>query len=110
MNILPRHEEAIIPIEKFTKYALEPAKDIDKAIAFEIALGYNLDNANELIENIRQNLPKYPAIERGDDGFGMRYQVIMNLTGINGKSANVLTGWIDDRVNGQMRLTTAHVD
>ena len=49
-------------------------------------------------------------MQKGDVGFGMRYEVIMNLTGPNGRSANVLTGWIDDNNNGEMRLTTAHID
>jgi len=39
-----------------------------------------------------------------------QYEVIMEITGANGKIAKVLTGWIDDSSNGEMRLTTAHVD
>ena len=110
MNRLPKIDEAVISIEKFTKYCLDPKADRDKAIAFKEALGYNLDNANRLIANIRHNLPYYPAKPKGDLGYGMRYEVIMNLTGPNGKTAKVLTAWIDDAKNGQMRLTTAHVD
>ena len=110
MNLLPRHDKAVIPIEKFTEYCLNPKKDIDKATAFSDALGYNEHNAYRLIANIKHNLSNFPAIQKGDLGFGMRHEVIMNLTGPNGKSANVLTGWIDDKINGEMRLTTAHVD
>ena len=40
----------------------------------------------------------------------MTYEVIMDITGPNGKTAKVLTAWIDDRNNGEMRLTTIHVD
>ena len=38
------------------------------------------------------------------------YEVVMNLVGPNGKAAKVLTGWIDDKNNGEMRLTTVHID
>ena len=110
MTILPRHDDVVIPIEKFTKYCLNPEMQPDKTIAFDMALGYNLDNVSELITNIRHNLSKFPATQKGDSGHGMKYEVIMNLTGANGKSANVLTAWIDDKDIGQMRLTSAFVD
>jgi hypothetical protein len=34
----------------------------------------------------------------------------MNIKGENGKIAKVLTAWIDDTSNGEMRLTTMFVD
>lgn len=107
---LPRFEEAVIPNEKFLQYALNPEKSPDKAQAFEEALGYTLENADDLIEQIRENLPKFNAKEKGDNGYGMRYEVIMRLKGPNGKEANVLTAWIDDKTNGEMRLTSAYID
>ena len=110
MNTLPRHYEAIIPIEKFTKYALDSDNEPNKAEAFEQALGYNKGNANWLIANIRYNLSEYPAIPKGNKGFGMTYEVVMNLTGANGKTAKVKTGWIDDASNNEIRLVTAFVD
>jgi len=33
----------------------------------------------------------------------------MVLTGVNGKSANVMTAWLDDKITGKMRLTSAYV-
>ena len=107
---LPKYERSVIPKAKFTEYALNPAKDPDKAKAFELALGYTSENADHLIEQIRSNLPLYKAVEKGDRGYGMTYEVIMDITGPNGKTAKVLTAWIDDRNNGEMRLTTVHVD
>lgn len=107
---LPKYENSVIPRAKFTEYALNPAKDPNKAKAFEMALGYTTQNADHLIEQIRSNLPLYQAIEKGDRGYGMTYEVIMDITGPNGKTAKVLTAWIDDRSKGEMRLTTVHVD
>jgi len=109
LDILPNAENAVISIEKFTQYALDPIKEPNKAIAFQTALGYNKNNAEQLIRNILENLPFYMAIEKGDKGFGMQYEVILNLLGANNKYANVLTGWIVDNQTKQTRLTTAYV-
>ena len=107
---LPRYKQAVIPKAKFAQYALNPDKDSDKARAFEKALGYTVDNADELIEQINEKLSSYKAVEKGDKGWGMTYEVIMDITGPNGNTAKVLTGWIDDKNNGEMRLTTVHID
>lgn len=107
---LPKYQEAIIPKEKFTEYALNPEKDANKAKAFKVALGYTKDNAEDLIEQIYNKLPDYEAAERGDKGWGMTYQVIMDITGPNGKTAQVLTVWIKDKDTGKVRMTTVHVD
>ena len=44
--------EARIPMAKLTKYALNPDKAPDKALAFE----NNLSNINKLIENITSHV------------------------------------------------------
>lgn len=107
---LPRYEKAVIPDAKFSSYALNPKKAPDKARAFQLALGYNLSNYQTLIENIRDHLSEAEATAKGDNGFGMRYEVKMNLTGPNGQNANVLTAWIDDEETGEIRLTSVYID
>lgn len=109
--LLPNYKQAIIPEEKFTKYALDinNPKGKDKAIAFEKALGYNLNNYEKLIENIRNNLDKFNAIEKPDKGYGKVYEMIMTLTGENGKNANIKTGWLIDKKTKETRLTSAYV-
>ena len=107
---LPKYENAVIPKEKFTQYALNPEKDPDKAKAFEKALGYTSDKAEELIGQIYNKLPGCEAKEKSDNGWGKRYEIIMDITGPNGKTAKVLTAWIDDKNTGEMRLTSAYVD
>lgn len=107
---LPRYKEVVIPEAKFTQYALNPDKDPNKARAFKEALGYTQENAEDLIQQIREELSKYRAVEKGDRGYGMTYEVVMDITGPNKKTAKVLTAWIDDKNNGEMRLTTVHVD
>lgn len=96
-----------IPIDKFTKYAINQERQPDKAKAFESALGYTSQNVDALIANIQQNLKEEEFVEKGDSGHGMRYENILTLTGANGKTANVLTAWIED--NGDRRLTSVYV-
>ena len=106
---LPRLDEAVIPLPKFTRYALDAESEPDKAKAFELALGYTAENAQALIDNIREHLPEFEAVEKPDKGFGKRYQVILQLTGPNGKTANLLTAWVDDKKSGEMRLTSVYI-
>ncbi|MCL2170902.1 MAG: hypothetical protein FWB71_02015 [Defluviitaleaceae bacterium] len=110
MNILPKIDKLVLPIEKFTKYALDPDGDRNKAIAFEAALGYNINNVDMLIAKVRENIWNFPATKKGENEYGIKYEVIMDIRGPNGKPAKVLTGWIDDIATGEMRLTTIHVD
>lgn len=109
-TLLPRRNAAVIPQAKFTEYALNLAKAPDKAIAFSSALGYDINNVSSLMENIRTNLKRFPATDKGDKGYGKQYEVRMDLTGPNGKTAKVITAWIDDKETGEMRLVSAYVD
>lgn len=97
-----------IPQAKLSGYALNPQKDPNKAKAFEMALGYTMSNAADLEKNIFDHLDKENFVEKGDTGYGMRYENILTLTGPNGKQANVMTAWIDDG-NGGKRLTSIYV-
>ena len=109
MDILPKADEAVISNEKFTKYALDPKNSKGKHLAFQTALGYTLENYISLIDNIRRNIKRFPAIRHPDKGHGIRYSVDMELIGANGKVARVITSWIDDNKTREMRLTSAYV-
>ena len=98
---------AHIPEEKFTKYALDPKRQPDKARAFKESLGYSTDNYHDLIDNIYEHIDESKFVEKGDEGYGMKYEYIMHLHGVNGKEANVLTAWIKD--SDDVRLTSAYV-
>ena len=96
-----------IPEEKFKDYALNFDKSLHKAIAFRDALGYDLDNYQELIKNIQDHIDFDKFIPKGNSGYGMRYEQIMKLTGPNGKEANVLTAWIQE--GSKKRMTSVYV-
>ncbi len=96
-----------IPDEKFTEYALDFNNSYDKAKAFKEALGYTKLNYKELIENINTHFDADKLQERGNNGYGMRYQQVMKLKGVNGKTANVLTAWIE--TDSSLNLTSVYV-
>lgn len=98
---------AKVPKAKLTDYALNPEKAPDKAIAFKTALGYDLNNYEDLMDNIYRNINESKFAEKGNNGHGMRYEYIMRLEGPNGKTANVLTAWIED--GDEKRLTSLYV-
>lgn len=98
---------ASMPPEKFTAYALNPEKAPDKARAFKEALGYDMNNYEDLMQNIESHIDESKFVEKGDIGFGMRYEYVIELEGPNGKKANVLTAWIQD--GEEKRLTSAYV-
>ena len=104
-NVIP----ANIPKEKFTKYALDPIKQPDKARAFKEALGYTIENYEYLIDNIQKNFDESLLKLKASDKYGDRYELVMNLKGANGKNANVCTAWIKENANSEPRLTSAYV-
>jgi vacuolar-type H+-ATPase subunit H len=105
---LPGFKQAELPADKFRRYALDKSKDYDKAVAFEKALGYTKDNYRELQQAIKDQLETAAATKKGSNQYGDKYEVVMNITGPNGKTAKVLTGWL---VNSQgTRMVTVHVD
>ena len=109
MNILPNADNAVIPFEKLTKYSLDFDKNPDKAEAFRLAMGYNKKNSDKLIENIYQNIQRFEAVSKGNNGYGDVYEIVMNMTGENRRSANVLTTWIIENGTDFPRLTNVYV-
>jgi len=109
MDVLPKADDVVIATDKFTKYVLHPKNSNGKHFAFERALGYTLENHNALIENIRTNIKNFPAKMQINKGHGVRYSVEMELLGSNGRRANVMTAWMDDKDTGTMRLISAYV-
>lgn len=98
----------IMPDKKFVNYALDPEKAPDKAIAFKNALGYDKSNYKDLKEKVYAAIREDAFVKKGDNGYGMRYEQVVEITGPNGKTAKVLTAWIQDGNN--KRLVTIHVD
>ena len=102
-------ESIEIPPAKLTQYALNPAGDKNKAKVFESALGYTLDNYQDLIDNIKEGIKKYPMEAHGKNPYGDLFHCDIEVTGPNGKTAIVRTGWIQVFGSSAFRLTTIYV-
>lgn len=106
-GIIKERGNLSLPVAKFTGYALNPGKDINKATAFKKALGYDMTNAEDLIDNILDHVDESKLVAKTDRGHGMLYEYVVQLEGPNGKKSNVLTAWIQD--GKKKRLTSAYV-
>ena len=102
-------KNAIIRIQKLIDYSLNLEKDANKALAFQYALGYTKKNASKLIVNNIKNINCYNTVSKGNNGYGDIYEIIMELTGENGKTANVLTSWIIENGYDYPRLTNVYI-
>lgn len=104
-------ENATIDERKFTEYALNPEKQPDKARAFEMALGYNLKNYESLKKQIREGFKRDNLIGKGSNAQGNKYEMLYEIYGLNGKTAKVLTAWLDDIYDQKdFHLTSLYVD
>jgi hypothetical protein len=112
MNKLPNAEKVKVDRRKLYKYSLNPnntAGGSDKAKVFQSALGYNLSNAEQLVDQIYQNLAACEAVTGKKDHHGQRFTVDMPVTGVNGRTAVVRTGWIIDPGKSIPRMITVFV-
>ena len=108
---LPNFDKAEIKPKKLTDYALNPDHPVggNKARVFKSALGYDKNNAGELIEQIYSKLPESEAVMGKLDQYGQRYTVDMSITGVNGNTATVRTGWIVKTECEIPSLTTLYI-
>ena len=90
-------------------FNLNPQKSKNKAEAFKAALDIELKDAKYLKDAIYEaiNLDGFKYLRT--DKYGERYEQNIRLLGLNGKEANVKTGWIADK-SGKKRLTSVYVD
>jgi hypothetical protein len=98
---LPNYGAAVIEDSKLVGYALNPQSERGqhKARVFESALGFNLSNGQRLKQAIIDALPSQPARLTSDTIFGKKYEVVLPITGINGRTVEVMTIWQFDRLS-----------
>lgn len=109
MNPLPNYEEAVIEDSKFVSYALNPQDDRGryKARVFESALGFNLTNWERLKQAILDAPPFQPATLTSETVFGKKYEIVVPITGANGRTADVITIGQFDRLPDGVHYATA---
>ena len=110
-NAIPNVQSATINPKKLTEYALNPNHPVggNKAKVFESALGYNQSNADDLMRQIYEKLTSSEAVLGKLDEYGQRYTVDIPITGPNGNTVNVRTGWIIKTGSDIPELTTIYV-
>lgn len=110
-NALPNYEKAVILRIKLEGFALDPMHDYGKhhARVFKSALGFEQSNWDTLEQRIREALPYYEAVAKGEDHHGKRYQVTIEVTGPNGRIASVVTAWIIKTDTDYPSLTSTYV-
>ena len=111
-ELLPKYKLAAIPDEKLTGYALNMDHPVgrNKAIVFQKVLGYNVDNRDILLRQVRSGLAKYRAIEKQNTQYGRPFEVTMMICGANGRYAPVKTAWQIDNGSETPRLVSIYVD
>lgn len=95
--------------EKFTEYLFNKgnAHGWAKGRAFASRLGYTEENYESLRREILSGAKRYPATNKGDNGYGTLYEQKMVLYGKTRNPTNVVVGWIYK--DGETRMTTAYI-
>ena len=108
---LPNAENAVIDPKKIYGYSLKAdhAEGGPKAEAFKTLLGFDQSNGDELIAQIRKGVLDNAANEGVTDEHGKRFDVDIPVTGPNGNTETVRTGWIFDPGSTAPRLSTAFI-
>jgi hypothetical protein len=102
----------VLDRRKFVEYALNPENLVgggDKALVFQQRLGYTKDNYESLFEQIRDGVLEEEALPKLLNQHGQRYQVDLEVTGVEGQRAIVRTGWIVEPGATVARLVTLYV-
>jgi len=105
-------DEIFINPRKLTNYALDPdnPKGKDKALMFAQHLGYTKDNYQSLLDQIYQKAPDAEAIPQSQDQYGTRYQIDLEIQGIEPEQIEtVRTGWLISENSKQARLITLFI-
>jgi hypothetical protein len=104
--------EITIDPRKLTDYALDPEspRGKDKALMFQRCLGYTKENYQILLERINDLILDAEAIPQSEDQFGTRYQVDLEIPGIEPEQIEtVRTGWLIAPNSQQAKLTTLYI-
>jgi hypothetical protein len=105
-------DEVIIDPLKLTDYALdlENPKGKDKAVMFAGHLGYTKDNYQSLLDQIYDLVLEAEAIPQNKDRFGVRYQIDLEIQGVEAHQLEIVrTGWLIAPNSQQARLTTLYI-
>ena len=67
---LPNLDRLVVPIEKLTKYALDTVCEPNKSLAFKLALSFDENDTDLLIEKIKLGVALFTAEKRQKNEWG----------------------------------------
>jgi hypothetical protein len=107
---LPRGSEAIVDLQKLTRYCLNPdhPRGKHKARVFEAVLGLTAESAGSLRESLLAAAAAADAQPGTADEFGDRYVIESEVIGPSGRGI-VVSAWIVRRGESVPRLTSCFV-
>lgn len=111
---MPNYQNTVTPIEKFSKYSLNPSnKNNDgKAEAYKKGLGFDQDNADELRKAIHDKIisGRVSPYEIEQFQYGVKYKFRVPVTGPNGKTKYVIAVYQIDNGEVTPRMVTNYLD
>ena len=96
---------SVIAPEKATRYLLVPQARGDKSEFLALA-GYTLQNAGQLLRDLRMQILPLEAVPAQSNSFGQYYEIRGWLAGPNGRRLCLRTIWITEHLSGLTRFVT----
>ena len=97
--------DATIAHEKLTRYLLVRQARGDKS-AFLAQAGYKIENADQLLDDLRGQLLPLDATLLHSTVFGELYEIRGTLTGPNGVTLRVRSIWMQERLSQATKFIT----
>lgn len=107
---LPNGEQAVIDARKVIDYCLSPDHDDGrhKALLFQTVVGLDLNNADLLVDALKQAATTGDAVVGKQDKYGQRYVIDFDFTGPAG-TATIRSAWIIRTGEDVPRLVTCFI-
>ena len=97
--------DATIVREKLTRYLLVRQARGDKSV-FLARGGYSLENADQLLNDLRDQLLRLHATPLHSTRFGEFYEIRGTLTGPNGIALKIRSIWMGEKLSGTTKFIT----
>ena len=97
--------DTAIDADKLTRYLLLPQARGDKS-AFLAQAGYTLENADQLLRDLRTQILPLEAVALESNKFGRYYEIRGTLTGPNGVPLAVCTIWMTEHLSSVTKFVT----
>ncbi|TAJ26049.1 MAG: hypothetical protein EPO64_07005 [Nitrospirae bacterium] len=97
--------DTVIATDKLTRYLLVPQARGDKS-AFLAGAGYTMENADQLLRDLRAQILPLEAVVLESNKFGQYCEIRGRLTGPNGVALAVRTIWMTEHLSGVTKFVT----